>query len=60
MIYQIESIAGFKKIQINVGDIVLLIAIKSVQHNYKTDKHPVCALHMASQDFLSLVAVIKV
>ena len=49
MISHIESIYGFIKIQINLDAIGLLIAIKSVQHEYKTDKHPVCALHMAKQ-----------
>ena len=32
MISQLESIAGFKKIEINVDAIGLLKAIKSVQH----------------------------
>ena len=53
VISQIESISGFKKIQINVNAIGLLIEIKIVQHKYKIDKHPVCALHMAKRVFIS-------
>ena len=60
MVSQIDSIAGFKQIQINVEAIIVLKAIKSVRHEYKIDKHPVYTLHMAKRVFLSHVAEIKV
>ena len=51
MIYQIESISDFKQIQINVGPIGFPKEIKSVQHEYNADNHPVYDLHKAKRVF---------